>query len=207
MKPRFRQFLGLGLLGIASSLPFKAPAQGASSSLNLVIIRDSPMDFGTSIRRAQYGKLYRVKAAGLNKAQISTQGMYVSETLELPSRQNMNNVSNIPPGTYQATSETHPKFGWVVRLKGTGTREGVLVHRGNYPIDTEGCILLGEGRASGPQPVQVPSAKDTSKTERRTETGVGPIVPMVTNSDRAMKAFQDLFEGLKTTTAEIRVLD
>lgn len=63
----------------------------------------------------------------------------VCYTLELPWRHNKLNISCIPAGTYP----------WIKRddgtilLQNTSPRTGILIHVGNYPSDTQGCILPG----------------------------------------------------------------
>lgn len=65
-------------------------------------------------------------------------------TLELPWKDNQHDISCIPPGTYKIDLETHAKFGKCYRLAGVPDRAGILIHVGNYPSDTKGCIILGE---------------------------------------------------------------
>lgn len=51
--------------------------------------------------------------------------------------------SCIPLGTYPVHRHTSPKFGkcfWVKKVPG---RSAILIHPGNYPRHTLGCILVG----------------------------------------------------------------
>lgn len=64
-------------------------------------------------------------------------------TLELPGLNNARRVSCIPTGTYPIEAEDHPKFGKCFRVHNVRDRDGILIHRGNYPSDTLGCILPG----------------------------------------------------------------
>jgi hypothetical protein len=74
-------------------------------------------------------------------------GQSVGFTLELPDCKNRNNVSRIPTGTYKTTVEPkHKKFGYCLRLHNVPKREGVIIHLGNYPMNTRGCILPGKDR-------------------------------------------------------------
>lgn len=71
--------------------------------------------------------------------------LFTCFTLELPYRNNAKNVSCIPMGKYRMTPIQHNKFGHCLRLVSVKDRSGILIHAGNYPIDTKGCILPGLG--------------------------------------------------------------
>jgi hypothetical protein len=75
----------------------------------------------------------------------------VPATLELPWRNNAHGdwtvASCIPAGTYTALRFNSPHIGYVLyQLANVPDRVGVDLHIGNYPHDSEGCILLGESR-------------------------------------------------------------
>lgn len=98
---------------------------------------------------------------------------YFCDTLEDPSRQLDNSMSQeqiqqikvygqtaIPTGTYKIDMNTiSPKFkdrswarfcgGKLPRLLNVKGFEGVLIHVGNKPEDTLGCILVGQNKVKG----------------------------------------------------------
>ena len=68
-------------------------------------------------------------------------------TLELPWKDNQNNISCIPPGTYKLrvrpASESR-KFNYDhIEVLGVPGRDKILIHVGNYLRNTDGCILPG----------------------------------------------------------------
>lgn len=71
---------------------------------------------------------------------------FLCHTLELPWRNNEKNISCIPTGSYIAEMTNSPKFGQVYKLRNVKDRSHILIHAGNYPDETNGCILVGVGR-------------------------------------------------------------
>ena len=84
------------------------------------------------------------------------QGMEVSEikAKKIPGK------TAIPTGRYKVTLKTQSqKFkdkknyqfckGYLPRLVDVPGYTGVLIHIGNYPKDTDGCILVGENKVKG----------------------------------------------------------
>jgi len=74
------------------------------------------------------------------------------KVLELPWRDNKQNISCIPSGEYETIIRVSPRFGtiyWVLKVEG---RSYILIHSGNWAGDVEmgykthvaGCILIGK---------------------------------------------------------------
>lgn len=64
-------------------------------------------------------------------------------TLELPWLNNLKIVSCIPPGVYCCKQIESPSRGRVYEVMDVEGRDHILIHIGNFPRDTEGCILIG----------------------------------------------------------------
>jgi hypothetical protein len=64
-------------------------------------------------------------------------------SLELPNKDGLPG-SCIPQGTYPVTAQMSPRFGRSMpHIQDIPNRSEILIHWGNNPEDTEGCILLG----------------------------------------------------------------
>lgn len=68
--------------------------------------------------------------------------------LELPFKDNENNISSICSGVYKAKVRYSNTYGWhyhVLELDGSEVegRSLILIHFGNYYKNTEGCLLFG----------------------------------------------------------------
>jgi len=89
--------------------------------------------------------LYRV----VEDPALGTFGMVAKEkvpfccSLELPWRQNKNDISCIPANAYVCERFTHKDLGLAYRVIGVPGRSGVLIHIGNLVKEIRGCILLG----------------------------------------------------------------
>ena len=56
----------------------------------------------------------------------------------------------IPEGSYPVLVTKSPRFKqWLPLLQGVPGFEGIHIHAGNYPDDTQGCILVGENKFQG----------------------------------------------------------
>lgn len=87
-------------------------------------------------------------------------GLFATMTEERIREVKVAGKTAIPRGIYRVQmGVVSPKFrskSWAVRWGGKLPRllnvpgyEGVLIHVGNYPEDTEGCLLVGENKVKG----------------------------------------------------------
>lgn len=65
-------------------------------------------------------------------------------TIERPWLDNAKRVSCIPAGTYKCAMVNSPRFGKVYGVHDVKDRSHILIHAGNTPDDTNGCILIGK---------------------------------------------------------------
>ena len=101
-----------------------------SNLINLLLIRD------TFSENSTLGELF------LN-------GERMCDTLENPWKNNKKNVSCIPRGEYKVrlrlARESATRDYLHLLVEDVENRSYILVHRGNTPKDTSGCILVGLG--------------------------------------------------------------
>jgi hypothetical protein len=64
-------------------------------------------------------------------------------SLERPWVWNLPYVSCIPNGLYPGTLTFEKQDGWKIRINNVEGRNGILMHIGNWELNTSGCILLG----------------------------------------------------------------
>ena len=64
-------------------------------------------------------------------------------TLELPDKNNQQDISCIPAGTYKYKRRENSKNGVVLELIDVPGRTVIQIHSGNYTSQIEGCILVG----------------------------------------------------------------
>ena len=81
---------------------------------------------------------------------LEIDGAYLCDTLEpewrdLKRKHKVRGRTAIPEGRYPVVITWSPKFGqWLPLLLNVPFFEGIRIHAGNLPTDTEGCILVGE---------------------------------------------------------------
>ena len=68
----------------------------------------------------------------------------VFATMERAWENNEKYISCIPKGNYLCKRVDSPRWGNTCEVSDVVNRTDVLFHKGNYPKDSQGCILLGE---------------------------------------------------------------
>lgn len=109
---------------------------------------------------------------------------YLCDTLEPP--KNVNHPC-IDGGTYSIRYQYSNKFGrnmpFLFQVNG---RVGIMIHPGNYPKDTEGCILVGRNISKG----SVSNSKQTFQNVNAIIQGIvnlhGSITIKVQNYERTV---------------------
>ena len=113
-------------------MPTKKNIEVREDSANLLLIRDTFTD------KSVMGKLY-------------CNAEFIAHTLELAWRDNEKRVSCIPDGEYKCRVRLARESGsrdYVhLLVQDVPDRSYILFHRGNYPSDSRGCILIGTHRA------------------------------------------------------------
>ena len=98
--------------------------------INLLLIRD------TFSKKSTIGELF------LN-------GERICDTLENPWVDNQRNISCIPEGVYpvrlRLPRESATRDYLHLLVQEVPNRDFILVHRGNFPSQTQGCLLVGLG--------------------------------------------------------------
>jgi|TARA_R110001599_G_scaffold78371_5_gene213105 hypothetical protein len=119
------------LLEKLKELKSTKPITSNSSNINLLLIREIFTDEST------IGNLY------LN-------GEWMTDTLELPYKDNQRSISCIPDGQYKVrlrtAKESATRDYLHLLVKDVKDRSYILFHRGNSAKDTRGCVLVGIGR-------------------------------------------------------------
>lgn len=110
--------------------------------------------------RYTIGKLFINGVYECDTLEDQDRGLTSQMSLEEIKAKKVYGVTAIPTGVYKLNMNTvSPKFkdrSWAIPYKGILPRlenvkgfEGVLIHVGNKPQDTLGCILVGENKVKG----------------------------------------------------------
>ena len=98
--------------------------------INLLLIRD------TFSEESTIGELF-------------INGERICDTLERPYFNNLKNISCIPEGNYKVrlrlARESASRDYLHLLVQDVPDRDWILFHRGNYPYQSQGCILVGLG--------------------------------------------------------------
>ena len=106
---------------------FSSPESWNSTRANIILTRNEFTDTST--------------IGDLNVAN----GLFKCSTLEDTVRRVKKfGETAIPAGLYRVVLTTSFKFGFVPHLLNVPYFEGILIHNGNAPVDTHGCILVGQ---------------------------------------------------------------
>lgn len=74
---------------------------------------------------------------------LNANGIEICKTLELPRKQNQNDISSIPSGVYKGILRYDHTDQWRIELENVVDRTHIQIHMGNYTSNTIGCILVG----------------------------------------------------------------
>jgi len=65
-------------------------------------------------------------------------------SMELPWKNNQQNISCIPAGNYRGILHISPTFGPCIWIKDVEGRSEILIHPANFFYDLRGCIAIGK---------------------------------------------------------------
>jgi hypothetical protein len=83
----------------------------------------------------------------LGKLTVNDQVFWIAER---PWRNNQQEISCIPPGTYTCKRYVSQRFGETFEITEVPNRTYILFHVGNFPEkDSHGCLLVGESLMKG----------------------------------------------------------
>lgn len=100
------------------------------------------------LKRVAYRDTYTI-------GKLYLDGVYFCDTLEdkvrdLSKEAKVPGQTAIPAGSYKVVVTASPRFKRLLpRLLNVPQFDGILIHRGNTPENTSGCILVGENKQIG----------------------------------------------------------
>lgn len=137
-----------GLLAMSmATINWVPPARAQLRSFRILIQREERWPDVVGLSNCILGRLYVVNEFPTTVARPTEAPL--GSTLELPWRNNLNEISRIVAGRYSATTRDDGDRGWRLELDAVPGRTLVQLHIGNFPANSVGCILLGSGRAGG----------------------------------------------------------
>jgi hypothetical protein len=136
-----RQALSLFAVFAAAFTIRRGSAIAQMQIIGLRLVRRTGWEELMGRNKCVIGDLYRSDPS----FPLSNLGTKISKALELAYRNNLNEISSIPPGDYRGGVRIDGPRGWRIELSGTGPRSHIQLHVGNRPSDTVGCILPGTG--------------------------------------------------------------
>jgi hypothetical protein len=84
-------------------------------------------------------------------------------SMELPWKDNQQNISCIPAGYYKGILHISPTFGKCLWLQDVPNRSEILIHAANFYYDLLGCIGIGKdlSHIDGDKYIDVTSSRDS----------------------------------------------
>jgi hypothetical protein len=136
----------LATAAVCSSTPTRVSAQFIT--FDLTLRRDHSLPTTLHLSDCILGKLYQ------GASSLSDPGSFICDTLELPFRNELEEISCVKPGSYSAFVKTDPTaegvdLGWRLQLQNT-KQLAIQIHTGNTTDNTRGCILVGTRANSSP---------------------------------------------------------
>lgn len=97
------------------------------------------------VKLVRYKKLEKQTLGLLYCSNDKTGEDFQFDTLELPWLDNKRRISCIPTGEYKVIPRYSNKYGKHFHILDVPNRDLILIHVGNYYLQTLGCILVGDG--------------------------------------------------------------
>lgn len=102
---------------------------------------------------------------------LEFEGGHQWAVLEPPWRNNKTDLSCIPAGKYLCRIQLSPRYGRVYHVLDVPERTHILLHAGNFPSDTKGCLLIGRQHTTVDGKSQLKSGSRKALQELHAFTG------------------------------------